>query len=204
MNRALAIVAVACCLAASANGSDADRSPKNEITLWGGSSAGSNGHVFGFARDRRLVQFGASYDRRMWSHSSFSLAYRAEVIPIALLFEPKQFGAGSEAIGTGRRSTYGGGLNPLGLKLKLRPAARVQPYFDYAGGFLYFTDRVLSPLASQYNFTVYLGTGLEFRTGEHKAIQFGYRYHHLSNANISNRNPGVDTNFFYMGFTFLR
>jgi hypothetical protein len=99
---------------------------------------------------------------------------------------------------------YGAGANPVGLQVKLPHSRSIEPFLDSLGGFLYFTDRVLSPEASQFNFTIDLGVGLLIRMAETKGLKFGYRYHHLSNANISAHNPGVDSQIVYVGFSFLK
>lgn len=136
-----------------------------------------------------------------------SLRYTIEAIPAAVLSEP--YLDGTPVIGLlGRisphREIYGGGLNPVGFQLNFRARKRIQPFGSFNGGFLYFSRKVLSPQASQFNFTVAMGAGVEIYTSATRAIQIGYRYHHLSNANITDRNPGTDSNMIYFGFSFLR
>jgi hypothetical protein len=35
------------------------------------------------------------------------------------------------------------------------------------------------------------------------AVTVGYRYHHISNAGTHRRNPGLDSNVIYAGFSFF-
>ena len=47
-------------------------------------------------------------------------------------------------------------------------------------------------------YTIDYGGGLTFFHKQRQSISIGYRYQHLSNANISFHNPGTDTNVFYV------
>ena len=75
----------------------------------------------------------------------------------------------------------------------------MQPFLATNGGFIYFDNRVLSRQGSQYMYTIDFGGGLIVFRSKRQSFTFGYRYQHLSNANISHHNPGVDTNLFYFG-----
>jgi len=179
---------------------------KNEFVIWNADSFAS-GHIFGFAQNRSLYLTGFRYGMMILERQRISLRYTIEAIPAAVLSEP--YADGRPVLGfLGRisphREIYGGGLNPIGLQLNFRARKRVQPFGSFNGGFLYFSRKVLSPEASQFNFTVAMGGGVEIFTSSNRAIQIGYRYHHLSNANITDRNPGTDSNMIYFGFSFLR
>jgi Lipid A 3-O-deacylase (PagL) len=50
-------------------------------------------------------------------------------------------------------------------------------------------------------YTIDFGGGLNFHLEGHRALTIGYRYQHLSNANISLHNPGTDAGTFYVGFS---
>jgi opacity protein-like surface antigen len=99
---------------------------------------------------------------------------------------------------------YGVGANPVGLQMNFRRGKRLQPLWDFEGGFLYFSQRVLAAEGSQFQFTVATGPGAQFFFTPRTALTVGYRYHHMSNANISNRNPGTDTNQLYFSFSLFR
>ena len=94
-------------------------------------------------------------------------------------------------------------MSPVGFQFDLRPKARVQPFFSENSGILYFSQRVLSPQGSQLLFSTYLGLGINFFPAQHRAVTLGYRYQHMSNANISDHNPGTDANTFYLGYSFF-
>ncbi len=103
-----------------------------------------------------------------------------------------------------RKRTYGSGLSPVGLQLDYLPRHRVQPFLSTNGGFIYFMDRVLSPQGSQWMYIVDFGGGVNIFHTPREAISVGYRYQHLSNANISLHNPGTDANTFYVSISRFR
>jgi hypothetical protein len=46
--------------------------------------------------------------------------------------------------------------------------------------------------------------GINIFRKERQAVTIGYRYQHLSNANISQHNPGMDANTFYVSVSRFR
>ena len=53
-------------------------------------------------------------------------------------------------------------------------------------------------------YTVDYGAGLTFFRKQRQSFAIGYRYQHLSNANISEHNPGTDANTFYLAVSRYR
>ena len=166
------------------------------------------GHVFGFAQDRRLLSTALRYGFRWRVIKRATLRYTTEVVPVAFLSEPYVDGVPTLITPvpsqTHREYVYGVGASPIGLQMNFRSGRRFQPVLDSNGGFLYFSRRVLSPEASQFNFTVHVGLGLAVFTDPRHAISVGYRYHHMSNANITTRNPGTDSHMLDVRFSWLR
>ena len=80
----------------------------------------------------------------------------------------------------------------------------MQPFLSTNGGFVYFDQRVLSPQGSQWMYTIDFGCGLHFFRKARQDWTLGYRYQHLSNANISEHNPGTDANTFYIAVSRFR
>jgi hypothetical protein len=178
--------------------------PKNEYAvLLGGSYFSTN--ILAFSEGRKLVVTQLRYARVLTTRQRFSLKLMVDLIPAAILIEPKNVLLTSRIIpGSPWRSVYGFGLAPAGLQMNFRPRKRVQPFAESSFGFVHFDSRVISPAASRFNFTVDLGPGVQLFTSRHQAVTLGYRYHHLSNADIAPRNPGVDSNVFYVGYSFFR
>jgi opacity protein-like surface antigen len=79
---------------------------------------------------------------------------------------------------------------------------KLQPFLTSGGGFLYFNRHMFN--ATQLNFTAQVAVGLQVFTSKHRSVDFGYRYHHISNANLGNENPGMDSHVLFLGVSFLR
>jgi opacity protein-like surface antigen len=128
----------------------------------------------------------------------FTARYSPEVTALAWLDEPV-LDDNNNVIG--RKHTFGSGISPVGFQVDFRPSHRVQPFLADNAGIIYFADRVLSPQGSQFMYTIDFGGGVNFHLAGHRAVTVGYRYQHLSNANISVHNPGTDADTFYVGFS---
>jgi hypothetical protein len=184
-----------------------------ELSTWSSFSVGGNGHIFGFSQNRDLYLTGVRYGWTIghWKKlGGMNLRYCPEIIPIAYLRDRVVNGVpvALDRFAFPRipsdRYVYGGGANPVGLQMNFRRGKRLQPLWDFEGGFLYFTERVLARRGSQFQFTVATGPAAQIFLTQRTALTFGYHYHHLSNANISNSNPGVDTNQIYFSFSLFR
>ena len=186
-----------------------------EFSTWSSFHVGSNGRLFGFAEDRALVLTGIRYgwkigEWRRWG--GMTLRYTPEIIPAAYLRDEVIPGTDIPSLLSQlvpdakieKQWVYGVGANPVGLQMNFRRGKRLQPLWDFQGGFLYFTHRVLAAGGSQFQFTIATGPGAQFFFTPRTALTFGYRYHHMSNANISNQNPGTDTNQLYFSFSLFR
>jgi hypothetical protein len=186
---------------------------RGEFSTWSSLSVGGNGHIFGFAQNRDLYLTGIRYGWTIghWNKlGGMNLRYTPEIIPIAYLRDRVLNGVpvALDKFVLPRipsdRYVYGGGVNPVGLQMNFRRGKRFQPLWDFEGGFLYFSERVLAQRGSQFQFTVATGPGAQIFLTERTAFTVGYHYHHLSNANISGSNPGTDTNQLYFSFSLFR
>ena len=102
------------------------------------------------------------------------------------------------------RWVYGAGLSPVGTQIDFRPQARLRPFFEVTGGFLYFTSKVLASGGTQFNFTIAPGGGVHIALSPRTALTLGYKYHHMSNADLNHDNPGVDSEELYCGISLFR
>jgi opacity protein-like surface antigen len=165
----------------------------NEFGVWGGGSPDSIDFI-GRVPDTSLLLVGLRYGRVLASWDSFSLQYTFDILPVAAVFPPDRLG--------GRHSTiYGAGVSPVGFKINFGQESWIKPFLAASVGFLYFEDDVPVPDSSRFNFTPELGGGLQFFLTPRRAITLGYKYHHISNADRSRRNPGLDSNVIYAGFS---
>ncbi|MGA8089820.1 MAG: acyloxyacyl hydrolase [Terracidiphilus sp.] len=177
---------------------------KHEFGAWWGMSVMS-GHIWGFAGDVKYMPIDLRYSYELYRHhESWTMRYSPEMTALAMLDwpTPNQTSTGTEF--NQRKRVYGSGVSPAGFQMVFLPLHRLQPFFSTDGGFIYFSDRVLSPQGSRFMYTIDYGAGLNIFHHKNQAITIGYRYQHLSNANISQHNPGTDANTFYVGVSRFR
>jgi len=74
-------------------------------------------------------------------------------------------------------------------------------YVDGGAGFIGTTNSVPSS-GSQFNFTPQVGAGTTIRVADQKHLMLGLRWHHISNADLYDRNPGFDALMGYVGLNF--
>jgi opacity protein-like surface antigen len=177
----------------------------NEVSLWGGFSPNSPRNI-GVTGDRKLFLLNVQYDRVLFTTRNIAWKYMGEVVPVAIITqhpEVIQLGGGATAsVGTDK-IVYGAGFSPLGAQMNFRRKAEVQPFLNAQGGLLYFADQVPVVNSSQFNFTFSFGAGVQIFRNNRSALTIGYKYHHISNDETAPRNPGVDSNLFYMGYSWL-
>lgn len=181
--------------------------PNNEFGVWGGSSFG-NPHVIGTTGDRRLTDVGLRYSRTLWEPgSNVSLRYTLDIIPVEILNQPAYVACSGGYCQTGRETVYGGGVNPLGLKLNFFRADQWQPFIASTAGFVASVERIPVdiPGGTLFNFTFDFQAGVQhFNSSRTRAWMLGYKFQHISNAYRSSFNPGVDANVVFIGFSFFR
>ena len=177
---------------------------KNEFGIFAGYSP-VNVQGIGITSDRDLFLLNLQYARVLGSTENTTLKYTAAVVPVAFVNQPAELfqpSTGSVYI-LPRKRFYGGGIDPVGFQWNFRRQRAWQPFLNTQGGFLYFTDQVPVPESSQFNFTFSFGAGVQVFRGT-RAMTLGYKFHHISNAQTGHYNPGIDSNLFYLGWSFLR
>lgn len=157
-----------------------------------------SGPLWGYRQDVDYEVVHLRYSRVMKDGRHFTAYYSPEVTPYAKLDEPVLDGNQNEI---GRKHTTGGGVSPVGFTIDFLPSHRVQPFWESNYGVLYFRDRVLSPEGSQFMHTVDFGVGLHVYRSRFVSSTIGFRYNHMSNADISLHNPGTDAEIWYIGFS---
>ena len=177
---------------------------KHEFGAWWGLSV-MTGHVWGFAPDVKYMPVDVRYSYELGRHRDlWAVRYSPELTALAMIDWPTPNTTKSGTVFNQRERVYGSGLSPVGFQWDFFPLHRVQPFLSTDGGFIYFGDRVLSPQGSQFMYTIDFGGGINVFRLKQQAVTIGYRYQHLSNANISLHNPGVDENTFYVGISRFR
>jgi hypothetical protein len=205
--------------------------------------SGDSSHILlGYAENRRLLEFGASYNRRLILNHIVSWQYSGEVLPVALESDPYlsvaytltltgpppgaisgteqeitvgacqpvsrtvSNGEGTETFtGTcARRWTIGETMSPVGFQWNFLPRRKNQLFLAGHGGYMFSTQAIPIPQAGSFNFTFDFGAGVEIYRSKAKSIRAEYRYHHISNDNTANLNPGIDNGVIQVTYAFGR
>ncbi len=98
-------------------------------------------------------------------------------------------------------SAFGGSLV---VKYNFLSFGRWMPFWDAGAGMLW-TDLAprIPEQSTQFNFVLETGPGVSYFVTENWAVTAGIRFHHISNANIGDRNTGLNATLFNFGFSFF-
>ncbi len=88
------------------------------------------------------------------------------------------------------------------LRYNFATGTRWIPYLDAGAGIL-GTDIGAPDLGTTFEFNEQFGTGVRFFWRRNLALNFQYRYIHISNAGIKEPNQGVNEHVFYAGVTWF-
>lgn len=234
--------------AASHAAADSYYAHKNAFGFFAAYSNDSSHMLLGNAENRKLLEFGGSYNRSLLLKRTFHWQYSVEFLPVVLESDPvlsvtyyqstpytvtyanppeptvqachPESGsyvniypiagggtityAGTDTVSCGRRWTMGQAFSPVGFQWNFRPRQKIQPFVAGHGGTMYSTHAIPVDTAGAFNFTFDFGAGLElFRTNT-RSIRAEYRYHHISNHNTADTNPGIDNGVFQITYVFGR
>jgi hypothetical protein len=98
--------------------------------------------------------------------------------------------------------TYMAGVTPLFI-YNLNNYEKLTPYVDIGIGIV-VTDLYPEGFGGDWGFTPQVGVGFRYAIDDDQFIRFSYRYHHISNAGFNDNNKSIDSNFFFIGYSFLR
>jgi len=178
----------------------------NEFGLWGGISFDSP-TLIGKTADARFGNIGLRYGRVIAASKTVAFEWTIDAVPVSILsnnrFTAVPSGSGFVVTQT-RKSVYGRGASPIGLKFNFRRNRRVQPFGQATGGFLYFNEQVPLAGAARFNFTFDFSGGVQIVNSTRRSFTIGYKYQHISNANRATFNPGVDVQMVFAGFSIFR
>jgi len=99
--------------------------------------------------------------------------------------------------------TYGVGVSPIVWRWNFAPyGRRVSTYAELAGGGLWTTDAI--PVGTTpSNFTAHAAYGLRYFFHPQQALVINYWFHHISNGNRLERNPGVNSHALQLGYSYV-
>lgn len=175
---------------------------KDELMVWGGyAPAVRTFEVGGRTWDASLGIGALRYSHR-WNTSNWvNLKYTLDMSAVVMNY-PDKVVSGTTVTPT-RETRFGVGLAPIGLQGNFRPRKKLQPFIGLSLGFLPFTERTPNMTGKKLNFSTEGGGGIEYRLSNKKAITFGYKFYHISNASRGIENPGYDAQLLYVGYTFF-
>jgi hypothetical protein len=214
----------------------------NTFSVFGAYSGDSSHILLGDAENRKLLEFGVAYGRKLYLNHIVNLQYNGEILPVALESDPVVLDtvnwtsptvyteSGTEVQTTpcvpssgsysntqggtiysytytltcSRRWTIGEGMSPVGMQWNFLPRNKMQPFFIGHGGYMYSTKPIPVPEAGSFNFTFDFGAGFELYSSRTRSVRAEYRYHHISNHNTANQNPGIDNGLFQVTYSFGR
>jgi hypothetical protein len=117
----------------------------------------------------------------------FELAF--EVAPLFAQYRPDK--------------TYGIGITPLMWRWNFEPRGRLAPFAELAGGGLWTRDAVPEQTTTS-NFTAHASYGIRYFFSPTRTLNVAYRFHHISNGNRLERNPGVNAHVLMVGVSLLQ
>ena len=193
---ALAVAIVIAMFLATSASAQEQQHAYSEYTYWFG-GAFENGHAFSSTVGARNYQLESRYERLIYWKEPFAVRWVFDAVPVALVGDPHTH--------NGHRAYANGvGGSPIGAQVNFVHFHRVEPFLTSGGGFLYFNHRMFGT-TQQFNFTAQLGGGVQlFTSSRRTAIDLGYRCHHISNANLGNQNPGLDSHMLFVGLSLFR
>jgi len=182
----------------------------NEFGFWAGFSPKATTIFAGLhedeARDRKFFIAALRYGRTLAANNSLALQYTFDVVPVAVATGVivNRTTSPSGVTTFQRETAYGAGLTPLGLQLDFANGSKVHPFVHVNGGFLYFNKAVPIEDSGQFAFVGEAGGGVRIFTSEHRAVNIGLRFHHISNGNTSGANRGLNQFVIYAGFSIFK
>ncbi len=200
-----------------------------------GAYSGDSSHILmGDAENRKLLDFGVAYGRKLILNRIVNWQYNGELLPVALESDPVvlntinltgptvhieyettvqttpcvpafySFYTYTSTLTCTRQWTMGEGISPVGFQWNFLPRHKAQPFFISHGGCMHSTRSIPIPQADSFNFTFDFGTGFELYRSHTRSVRAEYRYHHISNHNMANQNPGIDNGLFQVTYSFGR
>jgi len=172
---------------------------RNEFGFWMASSFGLPS-ALGGSRDASIpFVLGFRYGRVLLVGKALAFEYTADLVPVVIVSQPK-----ASTPGSGRDHVYGGGAVPVGLKFIFNPRGRIKPFVSAQSGPFYFSHPVPVSDATHFNFYSTGDIGVQIPLSGNRSITAAYRIGHVSNAGISQVNPGFNSSTFVAGFSIYK
>lgn len=161
-------------------------------SVWAGYSAQSM-QFLGKTRNSQTQILRIGFQKHLKDlKEDLSLWYTGGIIPYLHFDYPKRDA-------NDRRTTNSGfGISPAGFLLKKSNSKWFTPFVQTTGGIIFMDDFFPTDEARRLNFTFDIILGNIFQITSYSDISLGYKFHHISNAQTGNQNPGLDSNFLFL------
>lgn len=166
----------------------------NEISLWAGYAFDSY-RFWGTTPDARIQSYGLQYNRKLFKWKGAQVEYNLRINAYSKFSYPEF------KVGRPRNTLYGFGLTPLGFQINFLSTKRIQPFLNSSGGMMILDEPFPDWRGEKFNFTFNMGAGLELMLSHSLSLSVGMRYHHVSNGDLGQVNPGIDSTVFYTAIT---
>ena len=159
------------------------------IGVWTGGGSG----VSGSTKDTHLWLTGARFGKVLTQERGTGafrghLEYVVEAIPAFLVFQDS--------------TVYGFDFTPLLFKWNFTASQRWTPYFEVGAGMLLTADDVPEK-TYPLNFTPQAAFGMHIPTARKQAFTIAVKYMHISNASLSDPNPGINSMQVFVGYNWF-
>jgi hypothetical protein len=108
----------------------------------------------------------------------------------------------TENANCGRQWTFAQAVSPVGLRYSMRTRRAVQPFVVSTAGYMYSNRPIPVADAGSFNFQFDIGAGVEVFRSKTRSVSVEARFHHFSNKNTANENPGVDNVNYKVSYSF--
>lgn len=161
-------------------------------SVWGGYS-GNSVRLLGKTANSQTLIYGIGYQHKLREYRPNKvLWFTADIIPYIHFDYPKR------DENDRRVSRSGFGFSPVGFLLVNRVSGFFSPYLQTSGGIIYMEDNFPTDKARRLNFTFDITLGNKIELNSFALLSFGYKFHHISNAETGVQNPGLDSNFLFL------
>jgi opacity protein-like surface antigen len=181
-----------------------DEGQQRELGFEGGGSVG-HFHIFANSWWSNLYLGGVGYYRHSWGHAiGARLDYTGAVTAVVLRQPANASFWGTISFHPAAPREYVGGVNiaPIGIRMQWLSDRAVRPYLLGRGGIMGTTKKALSVDGSYMNWSLQVGTGVQFRISQRWDGTVGWQFFHFSNGFIVPSNPGLDSMMYTCGLNY--
>ena len=79
---------------------------------------------------------------------------------------------------------------------------RISPFLEASAGGMEYTNLEVHETGSDFNFTNHVGAGVNVRLDPKTVLSLAYRFRHISNGGLAERNSGLEHHQGLLGISF--